>query len=69
MLSRPRSPAAHLLRWLARRGRYDYVQGAVTEERRRRDAPEHVASLDRPEAAVARARRLSRVHVELEDVG
>ena len=28
----------HLLRWLARRGRYDFVDGSVPEERRRRDA-------------------------------
>ena len=28
----------HLLRWLARRGRYDFVDGAVPQERRRRDA-------------------------------
>ena len=28
----------HLLRWIAGRGRYDFVDGSVPEERRRRDA-------------------------------
>ena len=28
----------HLLRWLARRGRYDRLEGSVPAERRRRDA-------------------------------